>query len=223
MKNLSGRILPAFMLLSSILLLYIGVPRFLAELMLVPGTPIYERLNLGEQVTDEELDVLQDSREQAVSFVDHPKAYNQLGYVFLVRTQRASSGHERIAFANQAIEALNTSISLAPVNTFAWARLATAYMLVGPEHNPKAVEAWRTSVALARFEPFLFLTRNHIGISLYQELDEEGRAILKEQVNLTYDWNRGQLRTYARQNELVPWIAFLLHEHPEKAEWVSGK
>ncbi len=211
------------MLLSSILLLYIGVPRFLAELMLVPGTPIYERTNLGEQITDEELDVLQESREQAVAFVDHPKAYHQLGVVFLLRAQRAESASERIEHANQAIEALNTSLQLAPVNTFAWARLATAYMQVGPEQNEKAVEAWRKSVALARFEPFLFLTRNHIGISLYSDLTEEDREKLKEQINLTYDWNRDRLRNYARQNGLVDWITFCLHGHPEKVDWIRAE
>ncbi|MEX0298187.1 MAG: hypothetical protein AB3N28_03905 [Kordiimonas sp.] len=223
MKNLSGKILPIFMLLSSILLLYIGVPRFLAELMLVPGTPIYERTNLGEQVSDEELDVLQESREQAISFVDHPKAYHQLGLVFLLRAQRAENASERIMHAETAIDKLNTSLQLAPVNTFAWARLATAYMLVGPENNDKAVEAWRTSVALARFEPFLFLSRNHIGISLYNNLNEEDREKLKEQIDLTYDWNRGQLRSYARQYDLVNWVAFLLHGQLEKVEWIRAK
>lgn len=191
--------------------------------MLVPGTPIYERLNLGEQVSDEELDVLQQSREQAVSFVDHPKAYNQLGFVFLVRAQRASSETERAAYGLQAKEQLEASLKLAPVNTFAWARLATACLLLGPGYSEKAVEAWRTSVALARFEPFLFLSRNHIGISLYKDLSDEDRAILKEQVNLTYNWNRGRLRAYARQNQLIPWTAFLLYEHPEKAKWISEK
>ncbi len=223
MKNLSGRILPTFMLLASILLLYIGIPRFLAELMLVPGTPIYERTNLGEQVTDEELDVLQQSREQAVSFVDHPQAYQQLGVVFLLRAQRASSEPQRVSYGLQAKEHLETSLRLAPVNTFAWARLATAYMLIGPEHNTKAVEAWRTSVALARFEPFSFLSRNHIGISLYSDLTPEDRALLREQVNLTYDWNRNRLRNYARQNDLIQWVSFLLHGHPEKVKFIEAK
>lgn len=222
MKNLSGRILPAFMLLSSILLLYIGVPRFLAELMLVPGTPIYERINLGEQISDDDLNVLQESREQAVSFVDHPKAYHQLGVVFILRAHRASTEAQRIVEAKLAIKHIKTSLELAPVNTFAWARLATAYMLVGPEHNEKAVEAWRTSVALARFEPFLFPTRNHIGISLYGDLSDEDRATLREQINLTYNWNRGQLRSYAQEHGLVAWVAFLLFEHPEKAAWISA-
>lgn len=223
MKNLSAKILPAFMLLSSVLLLYIGVPRFLAELMLVPGTPIYEQLNLGEKVSDEDLDILQESREQAISFVDHPKAYNQLGFVFILRAQRADSETERDMYAQQAITALKTSLQLAPVNTFAWARLASAYMLAGPENNEKAVEAWRTSVALARFEPFSFLSRNHMGIFLFDSMTEEDHAKLREQINLTYDWNRTQLRDYARQNSLVEWVAFLLYEHPDKAAWIREK
>lgn len=222
MKNLSGRILPIFMLVSSLVLLYVGVPRFLAELMLVPGTPIYERTNLGEPVTDEELEVLRESRIQAISFVDHPKAYNELGQVHILRAQRASTDEERIAEARKAIEYLETSISLAPVNTFAWARIVSASLMIGPETYPKAVEAWRTSVALARFEPFILITRVHMGIALYSEMSNEDRAILREQVDLTYNWNRGQLRQYARRNNLVDWIAILLFEYPEKAAWIRS-
>lgn len=220
MRNISSRILPVFMLLASVLLLYIGVPRFLAELMLVPGTPIYERTNLGEPVTDEELDILQESREQAVSFVDHPKAYHQLGQVHLLRAQRTEDAQERIAQAEKALEHLETSVRLAPVNTFAWSRIATACLILGPEHRQKALEAWRTSVALARFEPFIFLSRNHLGILLVDDMTKEDLSILREQINLTYDWNRGQLRNYARQSDIVNWVAFLLHEHPEKADWI---
>lgn len=217
---LSAKILPAFMLVSSLILLYVGVPRFLTELMLVPGTPIYERINLGEQVSDEELDILQESREQAISFVDHPKAYDQLGQTHLIKARRAGVPETRLMHAKKAREALETSLELAPLNTFGWLRLATAYMLISPELNEKAVEAWRTSVACARFEPFIFLPRNHVAISLYSLLSEEDRAILREQVLLTYNWNRGRLRNYAHQNNLTNWIALLLYEHPEKAEWI---
>ncbi|MBL4838180.1 MAG: hypothetical protein JKY34_11455 [Kordiimonadaceae bacterium] len=220
---MSSKILPLFMLFSALLLLWIGVPRFLAELMLVPGTPIYERISSGETVTDEELDVLQQSREQSIGFVDKPRSYTDLGLVYILRAHRTTDAAEKKAFALKAIEQLETGLALAPVATFAWARLASACLIAGPEHSEKAVKAWRTSVALANFEPFIFLSRNHIGINLYKDLSEEDRQTLRDQVELTYNWNRGKLRRYARDNGLVEWIAFLLYAQPEKAQWISAK
>jgi len=216
--------LAVFMLVSSLLLLYIGVPRFLAELMLVPGTPIIERLNRGEIVSEKELDVAQESREQAVSFVDHPKAYSELGTVFLTRAQTVTDSESKKEFASQAIIHLEKTLSLAPLNTFAWLRLSSARLLLGGKENRgKALEAWRNSVATASFEPFVLIPRLHTGIILHDIMTDEDKATLREQADLTYNWNRGQFRSYARKHQLVEWGAFLLSEYPEKAEWIAAK
>ena len=209
-NNRVGRwFLPGFILVSSITLLVIGVPRFLAELMLVPGTPIYERISLGEPVDDEELTVLEESRLQALEFVDMPRAYTDLGTVYLVRAQRATSEAERRKFAERSIEVTTKGLKLAPLNTFAWSRVSSAHILLGADHYDDAVQAWSTSVATARFEPFLLIQRVHVGIILYQSMKPTDRKILNDQFQLTYNWNRGRLRTYARANQLTEWMAFL--------------
>ena len=201
--------LPGFMLVSSIVLLAIGVPRFLAELMLVPGTPIYERISIGEAVGDEELTVLEESRLQALEFVDIPRAYTDLGSAYLLRAQRATSEAERHHFAERSIEVTTKGLNLAPLNTFAWARVSSAHVLLGADHYGDAIEAWRTSIATAKFEPFLLIQRMHIGVALYQSMKPEDREVLSEQFQLTYNWNRGKLRAYARANQLTEWVIFL--------------
>lgn len=216
--------LAVFMLLSSLLLLYIGVPRFLAELMLVPGTPIVESLNRGEIVSEKDLGIAQESREQAVSFVDHPKAYSELGTIFLTRAQTATESGSKKEFASQAIIHLEKTLSLAPLNTFAWLRLSSARLILGDKENRgKALEAWRNSVATARFEPFVLISRLHTGIILHDIMTDEDKAILRDQADLTYNWNRGRLRSYVRKYKLVEWGAFLLSAHPEKAGWIARK
>jgi len=216
--------LAVFMLVSSLLLLYIGVPRFLAELMLVPGTPIIESLNRGEIVSEKDLDIAQESREQAVSFVDHPEAYSELGTVFLTRAQTETDSESKKEFASQAVIYLEKTLSLAPLNTFAWLRLSSARLLLGGKENrSKALEAWRNSVATARFEPFVLISRLHTGIILHDIMTDEDKVILREQADLIYNWSRGQFRSYARKHQLVEWGAFLLSEYPEKAEWIASK
>jgi len=209
-KNRVGRrFLLGFMLVASIVLLAIGVPRFLAELMLVPGTSIYERISIGEAVGDEELAVLEQSRLQALEFVDMPRAYTDLGTSYLVRAQRATLEAERRKFAERSIEVTTRGLNLAPLNTFAWARVSAAHVLLGADHYGDAIEAWRTSIATAKFEPILLIQRVHVGIVLYQSMTLENRKILSEQFQLTYNWNRNKLRAYARANQLTEWMMFL--------------
>ncbi len=225
MNSNSGRIgrwfLLVSMLVSSITLLVIGVPRFLAELMLVPGTPIYERISLGETVEEYELTVLDESRLQALEFVDMPRAYTDLGTSYLIRAQRAVLKVERRRFARQSINVLTKGLNLAPFNAFAWSRVSSAHILLGADHYDDAVRAWRTSIAIARFEPFLLIQRLHVGIILYPSMNYEDRKILNDQFQLTYNWNRDRMRIYARMNQLTEWMIFLAGEQTEAKEYFN--
>lgn len=211
-------LLRIFILLSCLILLYFGVPRFMAELMLVPGTPIVERLNRGESVPESELNIAQESREQAVAFVDHPKAYSQLGTVFLTRAHMAIDGVEQKAYASKAIENLEKALSLSQLNTHAWLRLSNARLILGGDENrQKALEAWRQSVETANFEPSLLSIRIHTGITLYDLMTEVDKEILRAQADITFDWHKRRFRTYVRQHQLVEWAVFLLTDADKKA------
>ncbi|PCI63466.1 MAG: hypothetical protein COB37_05050 [Kordiimonadales bacterium] len=209
MRKAKDYIFPGFMLFASTTLLVIGVPRFLAELMLVPGTPIYERISSGENVSDEDLDVLEQSRVQAIGFVEHPRSYTDLGLVYLLKASRTADPSEKLRYADLAIENLKTGLGLAPLNTFAWLRLSSVYILKGEEFHSEALDAWRKSVATARFEPFVFTSRLHVGIMLYAVMSTEDVTLLRVQTELAYNWNRGKVRAYGRQNGLMPWLKFL--------------
>ncbi|MBL4790931.1 MAG: hypothetical protein JKY60_18385 [Kordiimonadaceae bacterium] len=221
MAKAKDYILPGFMLLASITLLVIGVPRFLAELMLVPGTPIYERISLGETISDDDLEVLEQSRLQAIGFVDHPRSYTDLGLVYLLKARRTSDPVEKLRYADLAVENLNTGLGLAPLNTFAWLRLASVYILKGETFYPDAVEAWRKSVATARFEPFIFTNRIHVGSILYPAMSSEDITLLRAQTELAYNWNRGKIRTYGRKNDLLRWIKFLGPQTEDAQRYLS--
>ncbi|WP_417458230.1 hypothetical protein [Kordiimonas sp.] len=221
MEKIKQYFLPTFMLVSSIILLIVGVPRFLHELMLVPGTPIHERVSRGENVSDDDLDVLEDSRLQALRFVELPAAYSDLGASYLVRAQRATTDADRKMFAEKSIEASTTSVEMAPLNTFAWARITAANIILGEENYPEAATAWRLSIATARFEPFLLIQRVHMGILLYDQLTEEDIDLLKDQLGMAYRWNKKQTRRYAQQQQLTEWFVFLSEGGSEAAEYFA--
>lgn len=214
-------LLRIFILLSCFILLYFGVPRFMAELMLVPGTPIMERLKWGEAVADHELDIIQESREQAISFVDHPGAYSDLGAVLLLRSSRSTDPEEKKAYALKAIEKIEKTLLLSHLNSFAWLRLSNARLTLGGDENrQKALEAWRRSVETANFEPNLLIARLHTGITFYDLMTETDKKTLRAQADITFDWNKRKFRAYSRQHHLIDWAVFLLAD-PDKKAYVS--
>ncbi len=210
------------MLVASVILLAVGVPRFLYELMLVPGTPILERINAGEAVTDEELASLEESRLDALSFAELPNAYIDLGSSYLTRARNATKREDRLKYAQKAIDASMKGLDMAPLNTFAWLRVTSAHILRGSDQYDEALEAWRTSIATARFEPFILMQRVHLGTILYGNMTPEDIELLKEQMGMAYRWNRGKLRLYIRQNNLTEWMVFLSEPESEIANYLSN-
>ncbi len=218
-EKISRRLLPSFMLISSLILLYFGVPRFLAELMLVPGTPVHERLSRGEEISDEDLTLLEESRLNALKFVDHPEAYSDLGGSYLYRAKHAKTPEEKAKYAQMTIDAAMTGLKMAPLNTFSWLRVCSANFLLGEEHYDKAVEAWRMSVKTAPFEPFVLLSRIHYGILLYNRLTVDDVVTLNDQFDMAYRWSRGKLRSYMNKNNLQSWAVFLAEPDQEMVDF----
>lgn len=219
-EKLSRWLLPSFMLISGITLLVVGVPRFMHELMLVPGTPILHRLNAGETITEEEWHTLEQSRLDALDFIELPDAYSDLGASYLRRAQSAKSREEQVKYAEMTVEVAMKGLNMAPLNTFSWFRVATANVMLGPEKNAEALQAWRTSIATAKFEPFILMQRVHLGIVLYQEMTDEDVDLLKDQLRMAYRWNKRYLHQYVRKNNLIVWMAILSEPDSEMKNYL---
>lgn len=202
-------IIPAFMLVMAAGLLVIGAPRLRYELALIPGTPIYQRLVSGQPVTDNELDTLEQTRLDALSFVETAQSYTELGTSYMARAHRTPDVAEKQRHATMAIYATMKGLQIAPLNTFAWARIATAHLMLGADHFEEALAAWRNSIASAQFEPILLIRRVHVGILLYGAMSEIDRALLVEQLAITWRWNRAQLLAYSKRHHLSEWMILL--------------
>ncbi len=221
-KKFNRWLLPGFMFFASIILLVIGVPRFLHELTLVPGTPILERINAGEIVTEEELSTLEKSRLDALRFVELPDAYTDLGSAYLTRARTVTEREDRVKYAQMSIDASMKGLDMAPLNTFAWFRLATAHVLMGPNQYDESLDAWRKSIATAQFEPFVLMQRVHLGTILYRSMTPEDIELLKDQLGMAYRWNRKKLRQYVRQNNLAAWMALLSEQDAEMSAYLTA-
>ncbi len=218
---LSRRVVPAFLLLSGLALLALGIPRFMHELMLVPGTPVYQRLIERKAVTDEDLTVLERSRLQALGYSEKADAWSELGTVYLARARRADEADTRQAFARQAIGVLEKSVAIMPLDTASWAKLVSANLMLGEERYDDALIAWRYSVDTAPFEPLQQPSRIHSGILLYDVMTPEDITTLQDQLQSVYTWNERHICRYMRDNRLLEWAVFLSPEGSDMAAYFT--
>jgi len=203
------------------MLLIIGTPRFLHEVALVPGTPLYWRISKGEVLSEEELTTLERSRLDALQFVNMPQTHKELGATYLSRAQKASDRADQQKYAQMAIDELTTGLKEAPLDTYAWVRLAAANTLLGKEYHQDAVIAWRTSIATSSFDPFLLAYRFHIGTMLYLAMTQEDIQLLKEQLAMAHRLKGGKIYTYGKQHNLLGWMILLSAPNQEMVDRFS--
>ncbi|WP_286829445.1 MULTISPECIES: hypothetical protein [Kordiimonas] len=207
----------------STLMLLAGLSRVLHELMLVAGTNVSDQLSRGKSVTADDLDLLVKSRLRAIQFYSTPKAYSDLGTAYLALSGLANELENRRRYARLAETAANNGLTLSPLNSYLWLKLASARVVLGNGHQDGAVEAWRKSIETAKFEPFILFQRVHVGILLFDSLSQEEIALLKEQLVLSYHWNRGQLWQYAHAHKLFDWMAFLTEPNSAMSTYLKPK
>jgi tetratricopeptide (TPR) repeat protein len=202
--------------------LYIGVPRFLSELVLVPGTAIIERYSYKNTILESDLDTVEKSRKTALKLSSLPKAYTDLGLIYLLRFQTTKSSDDRTNFLDQSIANTKKGLSLAPNNPFAWFRLNSALLMLAEPKHSEALEAWNMSIATAKFEPLLMVQRIHLGLLLYDRMDKNEKDTLQEQFQLAYKWDREKLKNYTTDFKLDSWMLLLAHKNPEIAAFFSN-
>jgi hypothetical protein len=191
-------------------LLALGLPRLYAATMMAIGEPIYRDYTSGKSISKDQAKTLIETREAALAAANWPRAATDLGAAYVIN----NTSPEALATA---ISSVRHGLQLAPMSPFAWQRLSDLELYV--QNYPEALKAWRTARALSEFEPFLYYARIRTGIRLYAKMSPQDREVLRSDVNLAYTINRGQLKRYAKQKNLLEWMKFLLRD-PEKTKYL---
>jgi len=198
---------------ASLVLLWFAVPNFLAAIWMSTGDPLYRDIGSGKKLTSTEIEMLIESREQAISLVNSPKAATDLGAAYLALDPTPEN-------LEKAVASVRSGIKLAPMNAFAWQRLA-GLLAFKPDNGVEAVSAWRTARELAEYDTFLFYDRIRIGTQLYRAMTPQDRQILVEDIERAYAERRHSLRGYARRTNILEWMKFLLRDE-EKTAFLSS-
>ena len=194
---------------ASLTLLWFAVPNFLAAVWMATGDPTYRDIAAGKQLTFQEIETFIESREQAIALTNSAKAATDLGAAYIALGLSPEN-------LEKAIKSVRSGIELAPMNAFAWQRLA-GLLAVATDSEAEAVSAWKTARQLAEYDTFLFYDRIRIGIQLYRAMAPQDRQILVQDIERAYAKNRNALRTYARRANLLEWMKFLLRDEEKTA------
>lgn len=183
----------ALVALVSGLVLYLSYPRLIASVRYLPVDRALDRYYSDNLIPTDRLAVLIRFTKEAIGRNDHYRyrdGLSQLHYLRALDVQTPARGR-RSAYRSAEAEAME-SLRLAPAQAAVWLRMATIRWILHDE--PEAIiEPWKMSVFTGRTYSTLYTRRVEIGLAFLDQLDEEGRAMLRDQVRLAWKLHPGGL------------------------------
>ncbi len=159
------------------LLLGLAIPRFIAALAQVPGSAALRAVQDRRPVTVGELEHLVKSREAAASWTGSGQIRSDLALArLLLLEENERSGLATGGQLQAAVSDLTGSLTRAPANTYAWARLAMARQMTGGMDG-KAARALAMSFLTGPREPELIEIRTRLTFDLWPAVSDEDRRL----------------------------------------------
>lgn len=194
---------------ASLVLIWFAAPNFLAAIWMTTGDPILSDIGKGKTPSRAEIETLIESREQTVSIVNSPKGATDAALAYMAQEPTPEN-------LEKAVTSLRSGLKLAPMDAFAWQRLAS-YLVFVPDGAEEAIAAWKTARGLSEYHTFLWHDRIRVGTQLYRAMTPQDRQLVIEDVERAYAKNRSALRAYARRADLMEWMKFLLRDEEKTA------
>lgn len=199
---------------SSGLLLWLAIPNFLAATWMAIGQPIVDDIEKGKQPTAVDLATLVESRAQAYSISNFSKYATGLAVAHVIQEDSPEN-------IEKALGLLRLSTQQAPMNAFSWQWRARLANFSPNAEKDEAVTAWRTARSLAEYDKYLFYDRIHVGIVIYKKMEPQDHELLREDVERAYRENRSALHAYAKRQNIMEWMKFILRDE-EKTKFFSS-
>lgn len=211
-----GRNAAAFLALAGgAALLTSAVPRTIAGFSMLPGDPVLEAIRLGEQVSVSELELLASSRQAGLAWIESGRGWTDLGLAQLRRVKNAGTWTaEGQRLLDESASSLRHGLALAPANPFAWARLAYVELVRGGP-SKTVVEALKMSMSTGTHEPHLLFSRLNLCLKVWRQFDEEGRALVAQQIRFAEKKSRTKLARLAKKWNASRIVANALEDAPK--------
>ena len=168
------------------LLLGLSIPRFFAALTEVPGNVTLRAVRDKGSVTRQDLQRLVKSREAAAAWIGSGQLRGDLALARLMLWEgRASGGPKAAAQLDIAISDLRDSLTHAPANPYAWARLALARELSG-RSDAEASRALAMSFLTGPREPELIEVRTRLTFDIWPAISAEDRRLAQSHIRFGF-------------------------------------
>lgn len=217
LKNIPAALLA---LVVGVIILYLAVPRTMAAFLKIPGDPILNNMQMGKEVSPEELEYLTSTRKRALAWLPEGRTWTDMGMAqSLMAYKIGHQSEEGKKLLTESIASLKNGLALAPANPFAWARLGYAELIKAGRPNSSAANALKMSLLTAVYEPRLLVSRLELCLTVWEYLDDEGRDLVAKQVSLATRREPAKLAEIAnRNNAAVSIIRDTLSKYPEELE-----
>ncbi len=211
MKHGKGRRLGMLLLIAaaSLLLIALSWPRFLAAFRYLPVDRAMDRYYADNEIPSDRLEVLIGFAEEALAHHPHYRYHDGLSQLHYLRAldPNTPARERRAAYRSAEAEAVE-SLRQAPAQAALWLQLATIRWVLHDE--PETIVApWKMSVFTGRNHSSLYTRRVEVGLMHRAFLDEEGRAMLRDQLRLAWRVRPGALVGRAPAGNRRPVLASL--------------
>lgn len=167
-------------------LIVLSWPRVLASIRYLPVERAIKSYYSTGEIPSDRLPVLIQFATEAIDHNDHYRFHDGLSMLHVLRAMdfMTPALERRDAYVSAMAEA-EESLLRAPANPAAWMRLASVRWILHEEPET-IVDAWKMSVFTGRMHTALFAKRVEVGLAYYEYLDEEGQAMLRDQLQLAW-------------------------------------
>jgi len=187
--SLSGHGAARFLMaLGALALAMLAAPRFAAQAVLLPIDREQDALQAGTPIVPERLEKMRNALALARRLDPHDgRLSSDLALVELLEAERANEPARR-AKLESAVADLERGLAESPANSFAWARLAGAYLALDGKPGAKMLAALRMSYVTGLYADKIMPFRASLTLPHWESLDAGLAAFAKRE--LIYLWER---------------------------------
>lgn len=201
-------------ILLGVLGLALSVPIFVGDLLLRPGNATLSRIQERKVVTPKAIEVLIDSRKQALEWWDSERIWTDLGLAHLVSSAWVDKKHARDELT-AAREALRHGLTLGPSSPYVWTRLAYVdYLLQGA--SEEMVRALRMALITGPNERFIAHVRFELGLLAWDKLENTDRILVERQAVRAWAFSPDRALEIVRARKKTDLLRRALENSPEQ-------
>ena len=180
-------------------LLFLSVPRLIAEVIMLPGNRVLAMVQSGSVPSDRDLEILAASRQRAFSWSDTAQSRIDLALAQLLVTRKVlRSGPEYQTQVTAAIQSLRDGLARAPADPYAWTRLA--YLSVSAaEPSRRVVPLLEMAIRTAPVEPNLTFARLELCFIEWGDFPPSDQPLLAQQLRIAWHQSGDRLVRLAQE------------------------